>query len=125
MEMDWMLIGAAILGFCLQRIIGDTLVNLFWSIVSYLGRGEYNDDGNESTVDRFMKPKLNEEGFTHCYILQYKFWCVIWGFKYEGGFVVKKTNWLYWALTRNDRYPMPTSYKENDLDSLFRILMKK
>jgi hypothetical protein len=109
----------------MQRIVGDTLVNLFWSVVSYLKRGEYNTDDNESTVDRFLKVNANSDGFTECYITRYRFWGVEWGFCYNGGYVAKKSNWLTWAAFRNDRFPMQLNYKSNDLQSLLNILMKK
>lgn len=87
--------------------IKGIIEKILWSIAIYFFRGEFNEDNNEKTPDRFLKYNSATNTFRECYITHYGLAGVRWGFFYKGGYVSKLTFWLKWADERETRFPLP------------------
>lgn len=86
-----------------------------WSFVLFLGRGEFNPDGDENTPDQFDLLNPCTDSWRRCYITRYHTVGVTWGFFRKDKYVEKTSNWLDWASFRGNRFPIP-----NGIDQQFR-----
>ena len=78
-----------------------------WAFVLFLGRGEFNDDNDEKTPDKFDLLNPCTDSWCRCYIIRYHPIGVTWGFFREGEYVEKTSNWLDWANFRGNRFSIP------------------
>lgn len=116
-EQIYIFVGLAFLAF-FKELLGK----VFWSILLYWFRGEFNSDNNEATPDKFRLFNPNTGDFLNCYITRYSIFAVTWGFFNDGGYVIKKTSWLNWAGSSELRFPMPLEVKEEDLESIVKLV---
>lgn len=110
-------------------IFQDVGRKTFWSLAAYFGRGEFNDDNRESTPDKFLLLNPSTGTFQKCYITKYTLTGVQWGFYYEKdglkGLILKKTFWLSWAGSRDNRFPMPIHIEKDDIQSMLEIIQRR
>lgn len=103
----------------------DLIAKFLRSIVVYCCRGEFNDDGNDSTPDRFMLLNPNTGEFKECYIINYKLYGVKWGFFHNSGIVRKTSFWLAWAEFSKNRFPMPMKVDSGSPSTVINLLNTK
>ena len=118
-NIDFIFIGA------LAFFFRDITVKVAWSILIYLNRGEFNDDNNERTADRFDWHKPGSNIVVECYIVQYTITGVKWGFFKQEGFVLKKSYWLEWASWSRERFPVPIKLANSGRDDLVKLFQIK
>jgi len=102
--------------------VKDVIIKSLWSIVLYMNRGEFNFDGIEDTVDRFDHHHPTTGQVKRCYIFKYGVWKIKWGFKQDGGWVIKKSFWLEWASWSKERFPVPIKIDSDDIESIIEII---
>lgn len=123
---DWQLVIFGSIAAAVVAVNTDVCKFVIWSMILYLNRGEFNTDGNWDTPDKFLLFSPETGSFLQCYITKYTLSGVYWGFfhpvdnKGGMGYVSKKTYWLHWAATRDNRFPMPQADIENE-EELFRV----
>lgn len=122
---NWQLIIVGSITAAIIAVNTDFCKSVIWSMILYLNRGEFNEDGAD-TPDKFLLFNPQTGSFSQCYITKYTLSGVHWGFFHpidkenNMGYVSKKMYWLHWAATRNNRFPMPQANIGNE-EELFRV----